>query len=181
MKKNLGEIWEPIIDFYRMRKGKKGEVAIFIFPPVVVGILSYLLGQFCVHNSEFELLGFCDDILNQLLTILALFISFCMAYLSILLTSSSKNIDDLKETESSYKLGENICSLYQVSANEITYILMAQIIFLIFVFFQKFSLPLVSREVIKIFLCVNVSLFMHILIVMLVVVKNMYFSFWRSV
>ncbi|MBQ7954547.1 MAG: hypothetical protein IJ282_02235 [Lachnospiraceae bacterium] len=181
MKKNLGEIWEPIADFYCMKKGKKGEVRVFILLPIIAGSISYIIGKVGIINTTTVLLDFCNDILNQLLTILALFISFCMAYLSILLTSSSENVTELKKTPSSYHLKGKTCSLYQVNANEITYILLAEILFLILIFFQKLGLPLISNEWIKVMLCINVAIFMHILLVMLVVVKNMYFSFWRNV
>lgn len=180
MKRVIGEIWDPIVDFYAMKKGKKDEIIAFVFLPLIAGVLTFFLGQFCTRNAEIELSSFSNDILNQLLTILALFISFCMAYLSILLTSSSENVNELKQRISSYTLRGNSCSLYQVNANEITYILLAEIIFIILVFFQKLGLPLIPNSIIKILLCFNVSFFCHILLVMLVVVKNMYYSFWRN-
>lgn len=182
MKKIVREIWDPIFDFYVMRLGQKGEIIFFVIVPIIMGTSAYIIGSINRIHYSVSLNEFYNDILNQLITVIALFVTFCMAYLSILLTSSSKNVDELKSTKSeSYKLKGISCSLYQVNANEVTYVLLSEIFFMIFVFFQKMISPITLISFIqKVLLCIDIAIFIHILLVMLVVVKNMYFSFWRS-
>lgn len=179
MKAFLGEIFDPIIEFYQMRI--KSEIFVTIFIPLLIGGISYFVG-FLIHPKyEFSLIDFCVGILDQLLTILTLFISFSMAYLSILITSSSKNVDGLKDTPSKkYFLKGKPCSLYQVLSSEITYTLVFEIFFMVIVLMQRFLIYMCSSEVLQILLAVNIALFIHVLLMMLIIIKNIYFSFWKS-
>lgn len=179
MKALLGEIFDPVIEFYQMRTKK--EIFVTIFLPLVVGGIGYLVG-FLIHPKyEFSLIDFCIDIFNQLLTILTLFISFSMAYLSILITSSSKNVDGLKETPSNkYFLKGKPCSLYQVLSSEITYTLVFEIFFMVIVLMQRFLVYICAEMLLQILLSINIAFFIHVLLMMLIVIKNIYFSFWKS-
>lgn len=100
-----------------------------------------------------------DDIINQFITILTLFVSFSMAYLSIIVSSSSKNIDELKGTPSKerFMANKDPYSLYQILISEITYTLVFEIIFLIFCVFEKFLIGVISWEVTRILICLDVA------------------------
>lgn len=179
MKSFLWEIWDPLKDFYKMRV--KEEIIIITAIPLLGGAISFCVGDHIHPLHEFVLYDFCIDVLNQILTILTLFISFSMAYLSILITSSSKNVDGLKSTESSkYFLREKPCTLYQVLASEITYTLVFEIFFLTLVLAQRFLIYICSEIILEIMLAVDISLFIHVMLMMLIIVKNIYYSFWKS-
>ncbi len=179
MKAFLMEIWDPIKDFYEMRV--KEEIFISIFIPIVGGWISFIIGSYIHPKYDFVLSDFCIDVLNQILTILTLFISFSMAYLSILITSSSKNVDGLKKDYSEkYFLKGKACTLYQVLASEITYTLVFEIFFLTLVLAQRFLLYVCSEKLIEILLAIDIALFIHVMLMMLIIVKNIYFSFWKS-
>lgn len=180
MKTFLLEIFDPVIDFYKIRT--KGEKTIIVFIPMLSGIACYVVAMITNGNEAWDGYGFSTDILNQLITILTLFVSFSMAYLSIIVASSSKNIDNLKATPSKDRLKPNgdPYSLYQILVCEITYTLIFEIVFLIFCVFEKFLINIIQWQTIRILICLDVMLFIHVLIMMLVVVKNIYFSFWKS-
>lgn len=179
MKAFLWEIWDPIKEFYKMRV--KEEILISIMIPLLGGVISFFIGYHIHPRYEFILSDFCVDVLNQILTILTLFISFSMAYLSILITSSSKNVDGLKSTESEkYFLRGKPCTLYQVLASEITYTLVFEIFFLTLVLTQRFLIYICSEFMLQVFLAVDIALFIHVMLMMLIIVKNIYFSFWKS-
>ena len=56
MKALLGEIFDPVIEFYQMRTKK--EIFVTIFLPLVVGGIGYLVG-FLIHPKyEFSLIDF---------------------------------------------------------------------------------------------------------------------------
>ena len=97
-RKNMSEIFDPVKDFFIIRKGK--EKLLFYGIPVLVGIISIVLFIFVHGNNDFNLPNFTNEFVNQLITMLTLFVSFTMAYLSIIVSSSSRNIDDLKSTKS---------------------------------------------------------------------------------
>lgn len=179
MKAFIGEIIDPVKDFFKMRT--KEEKIISIVIPMFAGALCLFVGM-CVHpRYAFDLIGFSVDILDQLLTILTLFISFSMAYLSILITSGSKNIDGLKKYESEkYFLDGKACTLYQVLATEITYTIIFEIFFMVIVLIQRLMLYMCTANTIQVVLSLDIALFVHTLLMMLVVIKNIYYSFWQS-
>ena len=179
---NLTEVFDPVKDFYSMRYKRKGEVAIFLLFPILLGLLFLIMDSKLSTCRIFSLDDFTQDLLNQIITMLTLFISFSMAYLSILITSSSTNVENLKNTISvSYEFNrkKNDCSLYHVLISEITYTLVIEIFFLVYVFFQKFIILLSTDIIIKYMIAVNISCFVHVLIIMLITVKDIYYSFWK--
>ena len=174
------EIFDPVIDFYRIRS--KSEKRILFFIPIIIGVMCFCVALFTTGNEKWDGYEFASDLVNQFITILTLFVSFSMAYLSIIVSSSSQNIDDLKNTideERTASNGEEY-SLYQILMAEITYTLVFEIIFLIGCVFEKFLMSIIDWQSIRIMICIDVAFFVHVLLMMLVVIKNIYFSFWKS-
>lgn len=179
MKAFIGEIIDPVKDFIKMRT--KGEKIISVVIPVLAGLICVFVGTHVHPRYEFDLVEYSVDILDQLLTILTLFISFSMAYLSILLTSGSENVDGLKKYESNrYFLDKKACTLYQVLATEITYTIVFEIFFMVIVLIQRLVLYVCNMKTIQVLLSLDIALFVHTLLMMLVVIKNIYYSFWKS-
>lgn len=171
------EVFDPIKDFYKMRD--RHEKIVLITAPFVLALLCYMLSFVLKFQSMINYYEFANDIISQFTTILTLFVSFSMAYLSIIVTSASDNIEELKNRISERKLENKKVTLYQVLVSEISYTLIVEIFFLIFLVFQKFLISVITWSMDKIILSIDVFCFMHILIMMLVVVKNIYFSFWK--
>ena len=183
MKILIAEILDPIRDFYSMRWRRKREIVFFCMIPLLLGLVFIICDLFWQPIRIFDLDSFILDFLNQLVTVLTLFISFSMAYLSILITSGSGNVDDLKKRESegySLERGKKKITLYQVIMDEITYTLIAEIIFLLFIFLQKFLYLICKDYILKILIAIDISFLVHVLLLMMVTVKNIYFAFWRS-
>ena len=180
---NLYEIVDPIRDFYSMRHKNRKETMAYIFLPLIVGALFLVCDGMLITKRIFLLDDFILDLINQLITLLVLFISFSMAYLSMIITSSSRNIDNLKGTPSNkYRLkgSRDFCTLYQVIVCEITYMLVIDIFFLLLTLFEKFIVYLLNDFGIKIIITVNIILLIHTLLIMLISIKDIYYSFWKS-
>lgn len=179
MKAFIGEIIDPVKIFYRMRN--KGEKAFIIFIPIFMGILCFGIGMLVPGSEEITMLSFTNDILSQFITIITLFISFTMGYLTIIISSSSENIERLKETDSKNISDEEgkPYKLYQILTTEITYTIIVDIFFLTICVIEKFLVFYLNVVLLKTFCSINVIIFAHILILMLVTVKNIYYSFWR--
>ena len=172
-RKNMSEIFDPIKDFFTIRKAK--EKLLFYVVPVLLGMLSMVLFIFIHGNDAFNLKSFTNEFVDQLITMLTLFVSFTMAYLSIIVSSCSKNIDNLKSTKR-----KKDCTLYQVLVSEITYNLLIEILFLLVTIVEKFILCVSNPIACKIMLSVDITLFVHVLFIMMIIVKDIYFSFWKS-
>lgn len=183
MKAFIGEIFDPIKDFYNIRI--KSEKIIIIVFPILVGCISYLISFYISPDSKISRFEFVNDIIGQFITILALFISFNMGYLSLILTSSSKNVEDMKTAYSDKRFKDKKSkapySVYEILTSEITYTLIMEIFFLMLCIFEKILLGIFSNAILRIIICLNVAAMIHIVIMLLVIVKNIYFGFWRPI
>lgn len=179
-KSELWEIFDPIKQYFRMHSGKDN--ILYLLIPTLIGVLSFVIGTLLEMHSEVYLIDFAEDTLNAFITVVALFISFSMAYMSILISSSSENVNELKKRESKKYCSQNgkPYNLYQILTTEITYTVITEIFFLIICIFERYLLACVPYLCIKIMCAFNVVCFLHIIILMIMVMKNMYFSFWDN-
>ena len=107
MKTIVKEILDPIRDFYLMRQKEKKDLIIFIVIPLLIGIGLFMGEEVFDAVRKLDIDEFTGDLLNQIITVLTLFISFSMAYLSILLSSDSENIKRMKaQISTDYKLND---------------------------------------------------------------------------
>lgn len=181
MKILIKEILDPVKDFYLMRERKKKEFAVFIVVPLLFGIGLFACEELFDAIRPLDIDDFIGDLLNQIITVLALFISFSMAYLSILLSSESKTIGKMRNYDSKeYYLNGNPVKLFQVLMCDITYTMVIEVIFLFFVFFEKFFVLICSLKMLRVLISINVILLAHVLILLMIIVKNIYFAFWKS-
>lgn len=181
MKTLIKEIIEPLKDFYRMREKRKSELAIFWVLPALAGILLFLFESRFNARRSIDIDEFMIDLLNQLITVLTLFISFSMAHLSIIITSGSETVNEMKNEYSKfYFIEKRKCTLFQVLMADLTYTLIIEIFFLLFIFFQKFLIYMCSIIGLRTLISIDVCLMVHVLILMMVTVKNIYFSFWKG-
>ena len=127
----LLELLDPIKKFYKMNSSK--EIGFMWGIPVIVMIISLLVSV--LPNLKFNTStdAFANDILGSYITIMTLFVSFTMGYLSILITSNSENINELKTKESKYFVDKNgdPYKLFQILMSNITYSVIVEILFLI--------------------------------------------------
>lgn len=183
MKPFIGEIFDPIKDFYLIRN--KIEKRILIITPVFVGIFSFVISLLASTRGYTTGFEFANDIVGQFITILALFISFNMGYLSLIITSSSKNVEDMKTTASPSRFKDKQHSkpfmVYEILTAEITYTLLVEIFFLIVCVAEKMLMVFLSVNSLKIIVNIDIALFVHTAIMLLVIVKNIYYSFWKPI
>ena len=181
MRNLVKEVMEPLCDFYAMRSKRRSELMIFILFPLLISIALFGFETFFYTIREIDIDDFVLDLLNQLITVLTLFISFSMAYLSIIITSSSEAVNKMKEAESKYySLEKKKCTLFQVLMSDLTYTLIVEILFLLFIFFQKFLVYMCSIIGLRVLISIDVCLMVHVLILLMITVKNIYFSFWKG-
>lgn len=183
MKAFIGEIFDPIRDFYSIRN--RTEKFILSLLPIIVGIVSYILTLNISLIKEVNRYSFVNDIVGQFITILTLFISFSMGYLTLVITSNSKNVEDMKtsysKTRFKDKKREEPYSVYEMLISEITYTLLIEIALLFLCIVEKFLIGSWGSSVWKIILCIDMACFVHVLIMLLVIVKNIYYSFWKPI
>jgi hypothetical protein len=165
-------------DFYKIKTII--EKVIYTILPVVIGVLSFFLIQRFYKIENFKIDDFLNDFINSQINVMALFISFSMAYLTILITSTSQNIEEIKvKTSKTYKINNKPVYLFQILLVDTTYTIVAEIILLVLSFMQKFLIVISNLTFKQIFLVIDIVLLSHIIFLVLRNVKNIYFTFWK--
>ncbi len=175
----LLELLDPIKKFYKMNSIK--EIKFMWNVPMFIIIISFLISMLPNLKFSIDVYTFANDILDSYITIMTLFVSFTMGYLSILITSNSENINELKAKESKYFVDKNgkPYKLFQILMSSITYAVIVEILFLIFSVMEKYFLTCINGQIIKGICALDAGIFTHVVIVLLTIIKNIYYSFWK--
>ena len=139
-----------------------------------------------------------SEFINSLVTGISILLSFSIAILTVYITSDNKNIESLKEIKASNskykplkkrkdnkdnieKIGDiQRLTLYQVILSGVTYNILIEIIFLLFLFLQMSFRTVLNNCTYKYFVCIDIFFVLHIFIVLFENIINMYLSFWRN-
>ena len=172
-------IWIPVSDYIHSRKKLYVKI---LLPLLISGIalaitLLYDFGDSDKINSVFS------EFVSAQINIVAILISFSIAIITILVTADNANITALKGTPSDpdeYKPIDNAqLSLFQVLLSNIAYNIISEVVYLILliaIVLVKTVLPLPALKYLSA-LCLFMIL--HILLVLLESVAQMYLTFWN--
>ena len=69
--------------------------------------------------------------------------------------------------------------LFQILMSNITYAVIVEILFLISSVMEKYLLTCINSLIIKWICALDAGIFTHIVIVLLTIIKNIYYSFWK--
>lgn len=173
-------IFIPLKDYFLSRKNVLSK---FFIPILIALAVLLLMVFFDIGNSEKVMSTFSGFIDTQI-NITAILISFSIAIITILVSADNKNIQCLKETESSkmqYKpVNGKQLSLFQILLSNITYNVVVEIIYLlvlIAISLIKTILPIVS---LKFIVAICIFIILHILFILLESVSQMYLTFWSN-
>lgn len=173
----IKEIVRPIKEYYQINRRKTNILQVGL--PILLAIIYPILCGFIDAIRLYSIFDFYSEMLNQMITVMALFITFTMAYLTILITSSSDNVEHIKKSGSNKFLNEKEVSLFQELLCCVTYALTIEIIYLTIVFAQKFLIYIVPNNCLNIGIAINIAIFIHLLGIVLIIIKNTYFAFWN--
>ena len=170
---------DPIKKFYRMNNSK--EIYFMWVIPITVVCISLIVGMIPFIQFKVSVNDFTADILGDYITIMTLFVSFTMGYLSILMTSGSDNVNELKARDSKYFIDENgkPYKLFQIIMTGITYAVIVEICFLIMAVMENYFITCLSSSVLKLLCAIDAGIFAHIVIILLIIIKNIYYIFWK--
>lgn len=164
----------PIHNYYKtLRLNEKVYEVIF---PIIVATISVFL------YSYFGKMGKALDSLSQILpSAISILIGFTAMLITILLTSSGENVNNLKKIETDVKLNKKLVTLYQKLHIQLTHALFNEIMLLLLIFFYLFVsgifVDLVFQRVCLFF---SVFLTLNILLSILRGITSIYFSFYNE-
>ncbi len=173
-------IFVPIKDYFISRK----RIYIKFLVPMLIALIALLLAMFFnIGNSEKVLLTFSGFIDTQI-NIVAILISFSVAIITILVSADNKNIQCLKETESNKKQYKPVngkqLSLFQILLSNIAYNVIVEIIYLVGLIVISLMQNLLPLVTLKYLTAICIFIILHILLVLLESVAQMYLTFWAN-
>ncbi len=173
-------IFVPIKDYFISRK----KIYIKFLVPMLIALVALLLAMFFnIGNSEKVLLTFSGFIDTQI-NIVAILISFSVAIITILVSADNKNIQCLKETESNKKQYKPVngkqLSLFQILLSNIAYNVIVEIIYLVGLIVISLMQNLLPLVTLKYLTAICIFIILHILLVLLESVAQMYLTFWAN-
>jgi len=164
-------------DYLKTRKKLWLKALVAFIPALAAGLVM----RFATPNSAIVISDVFSDFVNVQINTVAILISFSIAIITILVTADNSNITRLKEKHSTdcKPLKGKPLSLFQVLLSNITYNVLAEVLYLGILIVLVFVRLYISDDVCKDLMAVCVFFVTHILHVLLESVGQMYLTFWK--
>lgn len=174
------KIFLPIFDYFRTRRKV---VLKFIAPIVCAGIFIGL--SFLIPTQEnTDIAQLFSDFINALISVVAIFISFSIAIISILVSADNPNIQRLRDTQSKdgsmKKLNEKPLTLFQVLLSNLAYNVFIEVLFLVVLIVYLLIKAVIPDVAIRYLIAFGIFCMVHILQILLETVVQMYHTFWKQ-
>lgn len=170
----------PLNDYFKSRKQVWRK---FIFP-FVVGSISLVAAFILDVGGKYQILHLFSEFIGTQINIVAILVSFSVAIISILVSADNENIRRLKETESdkgNYKpINGKQLSLFQILLSNIAYNVIVEISYLTLLIFISISQSVLPICWLKYLTSVCIIVIVHILLVLMESVEQMYLTFWKN-
>ena len=167
-------IFVPIKDYFGSRRKLYRK---FLFP-LITAFSALIITLIFNIGDAFN--GFVDTQIS----IVAILISFSVAIITILVSADNKNIDSLKSTvsnEKDYKAVNNKqLTLFQVLLSNIAYNTIVEVVYLILLIGVGLLYTILPIQILKYILAICVFFIVHIFLVLLESVSQMYLTFWSK-
>ena len=173
------EMLIPITDFHKTEKNKER----LLKSTVLLGILTIINIVMFKYSSLLSIDEYNSFVLNYtdvILDIAALLLSFSIGYLTIIVSSEGRNIDNLKKYKTNIKIDNQNISLYQKLLVLLTYTICLEIILLVDLLLYRFIFEMINIIIKNLFFSLNVTLLLNIISIIFVTVKNIYLSFFKK-
>ena len=169
----------PLSDYFKSRKQVWRK---FTFP-FVVGIISLVAALILDVGAKDKIIHLFSEFIGTQINIVAILVSFSVAIISILVSADNENIRRLKETESdkgSYKpINGKQLSLFQILLSNIAYNVIVEIAYLTLLIFISIAQSVLPICWLKYVTSVCIIVIVHILLVLMESVAQMYLTFWK--
>ena len=176
----MRRLFLPFVDYFRTRRKV---ILKYIVPILCAGIfigLSFLIPL----QEDVDIYQIFSDFINALISIVAIFISFSIAIISILVSADNPNIQRLRDTQSKDGSIKNLngkpLTLFQVLLSNLTYNVFIEVFFLVVLIVYLLIKAVIPQVAIRYLIAFGVFFIVHILQILLETVVQMYHTFWRK-
>lgn len=173
-------IFVPIKDYFGSRRKLYRK---FLFPLITAFSALIITLIFNIGDAS-QVLQTFNGFVDTQISIVAILISFSVAIITILVSADNKNIDSLKSTvsnEKDYKAVNNKqLTLFQVLLSNIAYNTIVEVVYLILLIGVGLLYTILPIQILKYILAICVFFIVHIFLVLLESVSQMYLTFWSK-
>lgn len=168
----------PIIDYFKLNFGRKKVIKIVFL--ILIAISSAFICFYYNSNNILKINDYINEYLGIGIEIIALLLSFSIAYLTILITSESNSIKKIQLLYISKENEKNKITAYQYLLSQLTYTIYNEIALLLIYLLFKLIIPILSYKVIIIIFSISFSLLINVIFIIFVSVKNIYLTFFDT-
>lgn len=170
----------PITDYFKLNFGRKKVIKIIFL--ILIAIFSAFICFYYNSNNILKINYYINEYLGIGIEIIALLLSFSIAYLTILITSENNSIKKIQllHISKEKEIEKNKITAYQYLLSQLTYTIYNEIVLLLFYLFFKLIIPILSYKVIIIIFSISFSLLINVIFIIFVSVKNIYLTFFNT-
>ena len=171
-------IFVPVRDYFQSRK----RILLKLLVPFSVGLISLVVAILFDFGNTDDIKSVFSEFINVQINIVAILISFSVAIITILVSADNKNIEQLKNTQSTTckAINGKKLSLFQVLLSNIAYNAIVEIVYLIMLIAVFLVKNVISICIFKYITAICIFVILHILFVLLESVAQMYLTFWDN-
>ena len=173
-------IFIPVKDYLKSRK----KLPLKFITPLFVSIIS-LVGAltFDIGDAD-QVMSVFSEFIGVQINIVAILVSFSVAIITILVSADNQNIQQLRRATSDHKKYKSIngkaLSLFQVLLSNIAYNVVVEVVYLVFLIGIVVIKVLLPIDILKYIVVLCIFVMLHILLVLLESVAQMYLTFWEN-
>ena len=171
-------VFVPVKDYIKSRKKLYVK---FVFP-IVVAATALAITLFFNFGDGEKLNAVFSEFISTQINIIAILISFSIAIITILVSADNRNMQELKNTLSNEKLYNSVngkqLSLFQILLSNIAYNIICETVYLIFLIAVALTKSIFPLQLLKYISAICIFIILHILLVLLESVAQMYLTFW---
>ncbi len=153
-----------LIEFFRI---KKGAILLHVLIPIILGVIIYYLG------NDVNYIKNANNFRDNTITVLGILIGFSISIFTVFLTVENTNIQKAKE-EKLEKDNPKSISLYESVLVGLAYLIIIQGFLLIFNFIYPVFVIVDSTQG-KLFFSINISLMIHVILLLMRNILDFYF------
>lgn len=163
----------PVVDYFC--SSKRNEI---IFEVIVPALTAVIVTFICININVVNIAT--RKMADVLITLTSILIGFSAMLVTLLLTSGGSGVDELKKIKTEIKVHNREINLFQKLHIQFVYILISEIILLIFVLLFYFLLSIFGVGSWQyVFLGIFVYMTLNILLSILRGITNVYFSYYK--
>ena len=173
-------IFVPVKDYFLSRKWVISKFTM----PLIAAVVSLIIALTVNVGDSEKIISIFTSFVEVQISVVAILSSFSVAIITFMVSADNPNLQSLKKTPSSEKhykpVNKKQLSLFQILLSSIAYNVVVEISYLIGLISLSLIQAALPTAYLKYIVALCIFFIVHILLVLLESVSQMYLTFWNS-